>query len=56
MPNITTNHAITYTNLQFHKWNYKIAAATFRTAQFQDGDEDVRALKDASFRKPKHTK
>ena len=32
-PNITTNHAITYTNLQFHMWNYKIAMATCRTSQ-----------------------
>ena len=36
-------------------WNYKIAIATFRTSQYQDGDEvlkcreheDVRAQKDA---------
>ena len=57
MPNITTNHAITYTNLLFHMWNYKIAMATFHTSQCQDGDrdikwyhekEDVKALKDAS--------
>ena len=26
-------------NLQFHMWNYKIAMATFRMTQCQDGDE-----------------
>ena len=26
-------------NLKFHMWNYKIAMATFRTSQCQDGDE-----------------
>ena len=37
----------------FHMWNYKIAMATFRLSQCQDGDEvlnvvneDVRAQKD----------
>ena len=32
-------------------WNYKIAMATFRTSQCQDGDALERR-----FRKPEHTK
>ena len=37
MPNITTNYAITYTNLQFYMPDKKITIATLRTSQCQGG-------------------
>ena len=43
-------------------WNYKIAMATFRTSQCQDGDEVLKCHEwrcqgiKRRFRKPKHTK
>ena len=42
-------------------WNYKIAMATFRTSQCQDGDEVLKCHEwcqgiKRRFRKPEHTK
>ena len=43
-------------------WNYKIAMATFRTSQRQDGDEVLKCCEwrcqgtKRRFRKPEHTK
>ena len=43
-------------------WNYKIAMATFRTSQCQDGDEVLKCRElrcqgtKRRFRKPDHTK
>ena len=45
-------------NLYFHMWNYKIAIATFRTSQCQDGDEVLKWRCQGTkrrFRKPEHT-
>ena len=45
MPNITTKHAITYTNLWFHMWNYKLKLLlTFCMSQCQDGVQVLNVL------------
>ena len=60
--NMTTDHAITYTNLKFHIWSYKIAMATFITSQCQNGDEVLKCYEwrcqgiKRQFREPKQTK
>ena len=47
---------------KFHVWNYKIATATFRTSQCQDGDKVLKCDEwrcqgiKIRFRKPEHSK